>query len=319
MINTLDYSKLVYENLNSNKIDNYIVCSMFTRNYYKFFDRFKYSCLDFNLPVAIYEIPDIHYSISMSGSDDMRFSKHRFILSCLERYKCPIVFLDIDTVVCQFPDLFGKITTDFAIYNWLADIENTAYISDNNKNIYVPANEIRYYSQEQMIGTGPVHYWKPTDSVKELLNRLGDYLTITPYASDDHMIDVFFNFRDFDITYTWLPKEYVRFPWHPHVKPVILHPDFPAPEQDRPSNNVQKMDLRKCRVRNNMPQNINGYKLYVYNKLKVKLMNWFEQLLLAWFQIIVALGMITITFIIVIIICLLYDVIIKKIKEIYGK
>lgn len=263
-INTLDHSKLVYENLNSKKVNNYIVCSMLTKNYYKFYNRFKLSCIDHDLPLAIYEIPEIHYSITMSGSSDIRFSKHNFILSCLERYNCPIVFLDIDLVVCQFPYIFDSITTDFAIYNWLADIENTTYVFDPNKKVYVPNHEIRYYSEEQMIGTGPVHYWRPTDPVKELLTRLGLYLTNTPYASDDHMIDVFFNFRDFDITYTWLPKEYVRFPWHPHVKPVILHPDWPAGEQDRPSNHVIKMDLKKCKVRTNLPQNINGYKLYTY-------------------------------------------------------
>ena len=264
MINTLDYSKLVYENLSSQKVDNYIVCSMLTKNYYKFFNRFKFSCIDHDLPIAIYELPDIHYSISMSGSDDMRFSKHRFILSCLERYKCPIVFLDIDLVVCQFPDLFGKITTDFAIYNWLADIENTAYAFDQSTNLYYPSHEIRFFSTDQMIGTGPVHYWKPVDSVTELLTRLGRYLSVTPYASDDHMIDVFFNFRDFDITYTWLPKEYCRFPWWPQVKPVILHPDFPAEVKNRPTNSLLRFDPSKLKTRTNLPLNVNGQKLYEY-------------------------------------------------------
>jgi hypothetical protein len=237
---------------------------MFTKKYEHYYKRLKLSCIDHNLPVAFYELPAVHHSVTISGTDDPRFTKQNFILSCLDRYKHPIVYLDIDTVICQYPYLFDLIDTDLAIYNWLADIENTAYNYSKQHNAYIPINEIRHYSQEQLVSTGPVSFWKPTDSSKMLLSKVIDFLAITPYASDDHAIDIMFNFRDFDITYTWLPKEYVRFPWHPHVKPVILHPDWPAFTQNRPTNNMVMLNHLKCTTRTNLPQNINGYKLYIY-------------------------------------------------------
>ena len=200
----------------------------------------------------------------MSGSEDMRFTKHNFILSCLERYQTNILFLDIDLIVMSYPHIFDFIQTDFAIYNWLADLENTAYTYDQKKNKYIPSHEIRFYSSDQMIGTGPVHYWKPTEANKILLTQLSEFLSRTPYASDDHMIDIFYNFRDFDISATWLPKEYCRFPWHPHIKPIILHTDIPAPAQNRPSNNLQKLKEYLCQYRTNKPIDINSYKLYTY-------------------------------------------------------
>lgn len=265
-INTLDYCKLEYENLTQLEQNNhdYIICSMFTNNYYKYLNRFKYSILNQNLPVAIYLLPDIHHSITMKGSEDMRFTKHNFILSCLERYQTDILFLDIDLVLLSYPYIFDFINTDFAIYNWLADLENTGYIFDQNQNKYTPAQEIRYYTTDQMIGTGPVHYWKPTEASKILLTNLATYLAKTPYASDDHMIDIFYNFRDFDISATWLPKEYCRFPWYPHIKPVILHTDWPAPAQNRPSNDLKKIDVFRCQIRTNKPQDINCLTLYNY-------------------------------------------------------
>lgn len=263
-INTLNYSYLEYENLSNAHKHNFLICSMFTENYRHFYNRFVYSVRNFNLPIAIYRLPEIHHSITMSGTDDMRYTKHNFILSCLERYQTNILFLDIDLIILSYPEIFDSIQTDFAIYNWLHDITNTAYTYDPKQNRYVPAHEILFYSSDQMIGTGPVHFWRPTSSVKELLTRLSEHLARTPYASDDHMIDVFFNFRDFDISYTWLPKEYCRFPWHPHIKPVILHKDFPALSQNRPSNNVQKLDESRCQIRTNKPEDINQYRLYVY-------------------------------------------------------
>ena len=48
------------------------------------------------------------------------YFKPNFILQSLLKFRKPVVWLDIDTEVWQFPELlFGD--HDFAIYNWIAD------------------------------------------------------------------------------------------------------------------------------------------------------------------------------------------------------
>lgn len=275
-INTLDYSKLYHSSQSENPQEDFLVVSCFTKNYEHYAKEFLHSILDKRLPCVIYEIPEIHHSVSISGTEDMRFSKHNFIISCLRYFKSNILFLDIDLILIDYPDIFLNSRFDFMIYNWLSDIHNTGYRieEDSIDNIsksnhihkeYKPVINIPYYDPNQLLCSGPVQYYKPKPEIFRFLSTLGEYLSLNPLASDDHLMDVFFNFNKFNISYGWLPKEYCRFPWWPHIKPTILHNNWPTPEQNRPSNVLKMFDENRCLKKTSSLPYISNQKLYIYN------------------------------------------------------
>lgn len=76
------FSEIVHTN-NS----RFIVCGMFTKNYSEKANKFLDSINKFKLSNVIYEVPDIHSSISYLGKIDSQFNKPTFIGYLLNRYK----------------------------------------------------------------------------------------------------------------------------------------------------------------------------------------------------------------------------------------
>ena len=107
--------------------DGFIACGMFTRNYADKALNLENSLNKFSLPYALYEIPSIHSSISHHGNTNSSFNKPKFIRAMLDKYKLPILYLDVDCVIESAPDLINEIAGqeyDFAIFNWLKNERN---------------------------------------------------------------------------------------------------------------------------------------------------------------------------------------------------
>ena len=245
----LENSTIYRENLAHSSATPFIVCAMFTgsHKYLKYAERLAFSCETLNLPYSIYHVPEIHHSISLLGGNNLSFTKANFIYNCLDRFGTKaIVYLDIDVVIVEKPKLLingAKDGIEFSIYNWLADPHNEAYLPINGRldpddyrsALYTYSHHIAYYSKDQLICSGPTQLWGNTSNARTLLVDWQKTMIENVMQADDPCLDIAYNNLDIPLKASWLPKEYVRFPWWPHIKPVILHQDIPANGSKRPS------------------------------------------------------------------------------------
>lgn len=127
---------------------------------------------------------------------------------------------------------------DFAVYNWLSDEHNEAYVpvtveiegKISYSEFYAYSHHIDYYSTSQLICSGGVHFYRNSMESRELLKRWQEVVAQNPYCADDECLDFAYNNLDRSLEFHsfWLDKSYLRLPWWPHIKPVILHPGMPA-------------------------------------------------------------------------------------------
>jgi hypothetical protein len=245
---------------------------MFSRNrpaFYEHAQRLATSCEKYDLPYSIYEIPRIHNSISPNGHDDLAFTKPNFISFAMQRFPTKrILYLDADVYFVDYPDKITQISDtdcDFAIYNWLNDKHNEAYVPVSEKfrrfqeaskypHYYVYSHHIGYYSSDQLMCSGGVQFYRYSTNAKFLLKCWHDVIAEAPGWLDDECLDYAFN--NFVVGATqlkavWLDKSYLRMPWWPHVKPVIVHPELPRGGNRRRSlvglNNRKRIYLEQCR------------------------------------------------------------------------
>jgi hypothetical protein len=159
----------------------------------------------------------------------------------------------------DYPSRINKISRsdyDFAIYNWFNDDHNEAYIPSNKKiekgnidsNLYVYSHHVPYYTTEQLLCCGAVQFYRNSENAKYLLESWQTTLADNPGCSDDECLDYTFNNFILDIKdlkYFWLEKSYVRLPWWPHVKPIILHPGLPLAVKGRHHHPIFEINNRK--------------------------------------------------------------------------
>ena len=113
----------------------YIAGAMFTAAYAENAMRLAASCAKFSLSYELHEVPTVHRSISLRGSDDLRFTKANFIHHLLTTHKRPVLYLDADLEIVAQPALLSELVRDridFAIYNWLADEHNDRFYPVNS-------------------------------------------------------------------------------------------------------------------------------------------------------------------------------------------
>jgi hypothetical protein len=220
-----------------NGVDSFLVCGMFTSNYANKALKLESSLNKFKMPYALYEIPSIHSSISHHGSASSPFNKSQFIMAMLDKYKLPILYLDVDCVIEQNPTLITQIIQkgrDFGIFNWLSRERNDAYgpVSwpdyDNNR-FYTYTHGINLLDETQLRCSGAVQFWGNTQLAKNLLNKWNQTVAENPNTADDVSLDFAYNnnaernlMRPF-----WLPKGYARYAFWIFDKPIINHPDMP--------------------------------------------------------------------------------------------
>jgi hypothetical protein len=219
-----------------------VVCAMFTPDSPRFFqcaDRLARSCEKYELPYRIYKVPEVHKSLSPSGTDNLSFTKVNFIYSNLMRFPDKnVLCLDVDIFFADYPEQIVQISNsgyDFAIYNWLNDEHNEAYLPMSGKleagnrysDFYIFSHSINYLSTEQLICSGGVQFYRNSPEAKHLLKSWEAFLAGHSHFAEDQCLDYVYNnfiLESVHMKPFWLDKSYMRFPWWPHVKPVIMHP-----------------------------------------------------------------------------------------------
>jgi hypothetical protein len=211
----------------------FIVCAMFTPGYRLKAERLATSLEQLGLAHALFETPQIHRSISGRGSDDIAFAKPRFIASMLQRFARPVLYVDADVVFRQPPALIAALCAnkiDFAIYNWLTDSENDAWMPAGAPGLWKFYFAMDALSDSQLAASGAVQFWNNTQSAHALLAAWDAALSGFPGVQDDHCLDFAFNHAGAGLRHHWLPKAYARYAFWMYADPVIDHPDFPAPQ-----------------------------------------------------------------------------------------
>jgi hypothetical protein len=214
----------------------FIVCAMFTKSYLDRAERLLASLENVGLSYAIYEVPTVHRSISPKGTDDLAFCKPRFISWALRQAARPILYVDVDCVFKERPELIWELrdqNMDFAIYNWLFDLMNDAWlpVEEGQTRYWRFNHSIDEYSSVQLHASGAVQYWSNSVAALNLLEAWELQLTRFPDAPDDECLDYAFNIEPEGkdaIRYFWLPKEYARYAFWIYARPVIDHPDLPT-------------------------------------------------------------------------------------------
>jgi hypothetical protein len=232
MLNKIKYEK-------TNAPSKFIIVSAFTKSHEHLASRLENSIDKFNLNRVSFEIPEIHRSISPKGCLNSIYTKPNVILRSLELYNKPVVYIDSDCIVEKYPYLFDFLCDeeyDFALFNWLACQDNSAYTPQNPKilNEYSFSHSIDYNSQSELICSGAVQYWGQSNYSFSLLKFWQLIIQGNQLCPDDHSLDFSYNnyqFKDSMKIY-WLPKSYVRYGWWIFDNPTINHPDIPYSGED---------------------------------------------------------------------------------------
>jgi hypothetical protein len=221
-----------------------LICGMFTPDYAALAARLVDSLQRLGLPHAIFEVPMVHRSISLKGSDDPTYTKANFLWHLLASTGRTVLYLDADVVVRKTPELVLRLAHsghDLATVNWLGFDRNDAYVpSPHPANANANGAPPRYYqhayhvdamTDEQLLCSGAVQLWGNTDAARGLLHSWFATIVAHPGVGDDECMNFTFNnptgpWRALLRPY-WLPKSYVRYPWWIFDEPIIDHPDVP--------------------------------------------------------------------------------------------
>jgi hypothetical protein len=227
----------------------YIVGAMMTPSHARFGERLAASCRTHSLPLALFELPFVHRSISPKGSSDLRYTKANFVHFLLERYQRPVLYVDVDCVIAQRPTRIDELLAtrvDFAIFNWLAEEHTESYIRANitlqdgpverhtDGRFYRFSHSIDLMSQTQLLGSGAVQWYNNTGAARRLLGCWLGVINKSPCSADDKCLDFAFNNYPKDdppLRAAWLDKSYARYAWWIYQRPVIDHPEFPSSGQ----------------------------------------------------------------------------------------
>lgn len=188
----------------------------------------------------------MHRSISVKGSDDPRYTKARFIRFLLERFERPVLYLDADCVVAEYParidDLLSS-QVDFAIFNWLAEEHTEAYVRTElpvqdgptrrvaSERFYRFSHSIDSLCERQLLCSRAVQWWNRTAPAITLLEQWQGVIERSPGSADDKGLDYAFNNYPSGaarLRAAWLPKGYARYGWWIYERPFIDHPEIPA-------------------------------------------------------------------------------------------
>lgn len=224
----------------------FVVVGMYTRTYAEKAARLAESCNRLGLAHCLREIPAIHCSISPKGTAEaVQFTKPRIIMDCLDTLQKPVLYIDADCVIRTRPDIAHLLdqSIDFAIYNWLADARNDAYVPASipitseagtvvHENRFLQfSHRIPYLAPDQLICSGAVQFYAYTAAAQVLLQHWHDTIIAFSIVYDDWCLDFTFNNFSSDIPGLrcgWLPRSHCRYVWWFYTPPVIDHPEFPT-------------------------------------------------------------------------------------------
>lgn len=220
----------------------FLVGGMFTPDYADRAERLRSSCERFGLPYALFELPSVHRSVSPRGTADEALTKANFIHALLERYRRPLLYLDIDCLFCADPVLIDRLAaegTDLAIFNWAAEPDNEAFVPVDvelrgevrRDRYFMFSHRIKRHAPEQLVASGCVQLHADSPGARRLLEDWQQAIRRFPGCADDQCLSFAFNNRDPGaprLRARWLPREYARIASWITVKPVIDHPEHPV-------------------------------------------------------------------------------------------
>ncbi len=240
---------LYKENINNK--NNFIIISFFTESYIDKANRLIKSLNNFDLSYKIFKIPNVHFSKSIKGINDISFSQPNLILNCIDNFNSSVLYVDVDMVFKEKPkEIFyiEKNKIDFAVYNWFEDKDNDAFqpvkatINGKIYTFYKRTHSIDYFNDSvtQLYSSGGVSFHSKSKLSKKILNEWKKNISLYPKSPDDQTLDYTFNnIKDNlkNIKTYWLDKSYCRCKFWIFTKPVIDHPDN--------ISNRQKFTLKK--------------------------------------------------------------------------
>lgn len=246
----LDFSRPILSRPGTGSKARFTLISMVTASHRHHGERIARSCDALGIPFQVHEVPSVHRSITPKGSMDLSCTKANFIRTALDELETPLLYVDADCVVEQYPEkidaLVGE-TTDFAAYNWLADEDTTAFFPTTVQahtsagsqpitgRFYRYSHSIDYFGTSQLMCSGAVQFYNNSTAARELLAEWQSIIEKSPLSPDDHCLDYAFNnlaAERYKPKVVWLDKSYCRYPWWIFTQPVINHPDFPASGSD---------------------------------------------------------------------------------------
>ena len=238
------FLRAVYEPQGVAGVANYVVGAMMTPDHAHFGERLAASCRSRALPLALFEVPAVHRSISVLGTGDPRYTKANFVHFLLGRYKCPVLYVDVDCEIVQEPVLMNDLAArkvDFAIFNWFAEEHTEAYVPavidsqdssvSSSGRFYRFSHSIDVVSQTQLLCSGAVQWYNDTDAARHLLGAWQSVIERAPGRADDKCLDLAFNNYLTEapkLKTAWLEKRYARYAWWIYERPIIDHPEFPS-------------------------------------------------------------------------------------------
>jgi hypothetical protein len=222
----------------------FIVGAMMTPSHSRFGARLAASCLAHSLPLALFELPYVHRSISPHGVADLAYTKPHFVQFLLQRYRLPVLYVDVDCVIAQQLTIVEELlarNVDFAVYNWLAEEHTECYVraefavtqgqsGPTPNRFYRFSHSVDQMSMTQLVASGAVQWYNDTEPARRLLARWQSVIEQSPCSADDPCLDFAFNHypsHEPPLTAAWLQKRYARYAWWIYERPVIDHPEFP--------------------------------------------------------------------------------------------
>jgi hypothetical protein len=226
----------------------YVIAAMFTAAYSAKAERLAASCARLGLPYAIHEVPTVHNSISVHGTNDFTYTKPNFIRNLLAAHNKPVLYVDADCEFMAQPELIDELAKsrcDFAIYNWYADEYTDGFVPVDlagdvsepaaARRFYQFAGSVDWFSKRQLLCSGLVQFYGNSITARVLLKRWHQTIMRFPGCADDNALGFTFNNPKtfsplrFLMKTRWLPKSYARISWWIYVKPIINHADTPLP------------------------------------------------------------------------------------------
>jgi hypothetical protein len=187
----------------------WILVAMYTDDFAERAQQLLRSCHDHGVECLAERIRPDDYRRTIASKPD-------FMLRMLKRFRRPIVYVDADFEVMQYPALFDNPDgADFMIYNWYAD----------------PTNSVGRYHPHVLLCSSGVVYWNHTPGALRLLREWRAMARANPGCADDQILDRVFNEGRYlrTLSCRWLPQSYLRIaPYFPDTTPVLNHADSPG-------------------------------------------------------------------------------------------
>lgn len=161
------------------------------------------TCKELGIPFYIEHQPHLANMKYQHAQND----KPNFILKCLQMFKCPVLYVDVDLCVHKFPHLFhNKMNADCMFFNWNFDPRVTNMVDANT-----------------LETSGWISYFNNSPNAKKLLNLWITCMKRNNTFADDRMLNVLYKKKK---CLNWVKTQFLPLEYscpHKYVKKVPKH------------------------------------------------------------------------------------------------